>query len=186
MFEAEHGRKTIPITNDDPPPRHREATMEDAGAADPVAQLQAELEQERDARLRVLAELQNFRKRSAQERQQAMEYASEPLASDLIPVLDHFEMATAAGETSDETRIFCKGYEMILQQLKDALQRHGLEEIPATAGMYFDPEYHEAVERVVTADPCEGTVMKVLQKGYRMRERVLRPVRVAVAVGPEG
>jgi molecular chaperone GrpE len=186
MFEAEHGRKTIPITSEDPAPAAEEPTMEDAGAADPIAELRAELEQERDARLRVMAELQNFRKRSAQERQQALEYACEPLAGEIIPVLDHFEMATAAGATSDETRIFCKGYEMILQQLRDALSRHGLEEIPAVAGMYFDPEYHEAVERVVTEDPCEGTVMKVLQKGYRMRERVLRPVRVAVAVAPEG
>ena len=148
-------------------------------------QLRAEVEEERDGRLRALAELQNFRRRFEQEQAQRSRFACEGLLTDLIPVLDHFGMATEAAEATDETRIFCKGYEMILQQLRDALARHGLEEIPAVAGMFFDPEYHDAVERVEINSPCEGTVMRIVRKGYKLRDRVLRAVQVAVAVPPE-
>ena len=191
MFDDD--KRRIPITSDGPaagaaeqPVPVAEASEEQLVVLEQVAQLQAALAEAEDGRLRALAEMQNFRRRANQERVQALQYACAPVLSDLIPVLDHFEMATAAAEVSDETRIFCQGYEMILQQLKDALGRHGLEEIPAAEGMFFDPDYHDAVDRVPTEEPCEGTVMRILRKGYRLRDRILRPVQVAVAVRPEG
>ncbi len=151
---------------------------------DPVAQLQAQLEEAQGDRLRALADLQNFRRRSHQERAELLRHACAPLVSELIPVLDHFEMATEAAESREETRIFCRGYEMILQQLKDALARHGLEEIPAQVGMCFDPERHEVMERVPTAETAEGTVVRVVRKGYKLHDRLLRPAQVAVSVRP--
>lgn len=179
---------------DDPPQaqdtgQQAQDAMQPAAPATPeqqIADLTAELEDEKDRALRALAELRNFRRRAQEERVQQLQYATEAVLRDLIPVLDHFEMAAEAGEATEQTRIVCQGYEMILQQLRDVLAAHGLEEIEAVEGMFFDPEFHEATERIPTEDPCEGTVMKVLRKGYKLRDRVLRPVQVAVAVAPEG
>ena len=78
----------------------------------------------------------------------------------------------------------CKGYEMILQQLRDVMSRYGLAEIPVPEGSFFDPALHDAVDRIETADLCEGTVMRVLRRGYRLHDRVLRPAQVVVAVRP--
>lgn len=170
-------------------PAQAEPAQETAAPATPeeqIAALSAEVEAHKDRALRALAELRNFRRRAQEDRQQQLQYATEALLRDLIPVLDHFEMAAEAGEATEETRVICQGYELILQQLKDVLASHGLEEIEAVEGMFFDPEYHEATERIPTEDPCEGTVMKILRKGYRLHDRVLRPVQVAVAVAPEG
>lgn len=161
-----------------------EGEVTEANLEEKLAALEAELEEEKDRRLRALAELQNFRRRSQEERAQQMLYANERLLADLIPVIDHFEMATQAAELNEQTRMVCRGYEMILQQLKDVTARYGLEEIPTTEGMFFDPQIHDAVERVPTEDPCEGTVVKVLRRGYKLHDRVLRPVQVAVAVPP--
>ena len=166
-----------------------EAAMQPAAPAtaeEQIAALAAELEAERDRALRALAELRNFRRRAQEDRVQQLQYATEAVVRDLIPVLDHFEMAAQAGEATEQTRIICQGYEMILQQLKDVLAGHGLEEIETVEGMFFDPEYHEATARIPTTDPCEGTVMGVVRKGYKLRDRVLRPVQVAVAVAPAG
>lgn len=176
-------------TTEDTQAGDAEAAMQPAAPATPeeqIAALTAELEDEKDRTLRALAELRNFRRRAQEERVQQLQYATEAVLRDLIPVLDHFEMAAEAGEATEQTRIVCQGYEMILQQLRDVLAAHGLEEIEAVEGMFFDPEFHEATERIPTEDPCEGTVMKVLRKGYKLRDRVLRPVQVAVAVAPEG
>jgi len=146
-----------------------------------VDRLRQELEAEKDGRLRAIAEMANFRRRAQEERAQQLQYANESLLADLIPVLDHFEMATEAGEANAQTAVICKGYEMILQQFRDVCANYGMVEIAAMEGMYFDPEQHEAVDRIPVTDPCEGTVMKVVRKGYKLRDRVLRPVQVAVA-----
>ncbi len=169
-----------------PPDEDAEMLQPEAEPVDELTALRRELETERDARLRALAEMANYRKRTQEERAQQLQFANEQLLQDLIPVLDHFEMATEHGEANEQTAMLCKGYEMILQQLRDVCATYGMTEIEAMEGMYFDPEQHEAVERIQTQDPCEGTVMKVLRKGYKLRDRVLRPVRVAVAVPPEG
>ncbi len=150
-----------------------------------IEQLQADLEAAKDAQLRTAAQLQNFRRRTQEEQQQRMLYACEGLLSDLVFVIDHFEMACEASDINEHTQAVSKGYEMILQQLIDVAMRHGLQPIDAAPGMFFDPEYHEALERVVTTDPCEGTVTRIIRKGYKLHDRVLRPVQVAVAVAPE-
>lgn len=167
-------------TQDSPDEQEREPTPEEKLAA-----LAGELEAEKDRRLRALAELQNFRRRSQEARAEQLQYANERLLGDLIPVIDHFEMAAAAAEADEQARAVSEGYDMILQQLKEVVGRYGLSEIEAVEGMFFDPDYHEATERIPTKDPSEGTVIRILRKGYKLHDRVLRPVQVAVAVAPK-
>lgn len=195
MPNETHKKRKIQIETDEPtalPPAEAEAAGEPAAqqpAETPpeerIVALQAALEAEKDGRLRALAELQNFRRRSQEERAQQLLYANERLMSELLPVLEHFQMACEAAEATEETRAVCKGYEMVLGQLLDVLTRFGMTEIPVEPGMAFDPAVHEAVERVVTPEAPEGTIVRVLRKGYRLHERVLRPAQVAVAVAPK-
>ncbi len=138
-----------------------------------------------DRLLRTAAELENYRKRAARERQDAVRYANEALIQKLIPVLDAFEMAqNAAQNTAAESlESLHAGIAMIQQQLKNVLAEAGLEEVDAT-GKVFDPTVHEAVSQQESADVPEGNVLQQLRKGYKLRERLLRPASVVVAKKP--
>jgi molecular chaperone GrpE len=137
-----------------------------------------------DRLLRTMADLDNFKKRAAREKQDAIKYANETLISKLVPILDSFEMALAAQTTSaDSTQSLQAGIAMISQQFKSALAESGLEEINAT-GQKFDPNWHEAVSQQETADAPEGQVVQQLRKGYKLRDRLLRPATVIVAKTP--
>ena len=144
-----------------------------------------QMEAYKDHLLRARADLDNFRKRAVREREEAARFANESLMEKLIPVLDSFEMAVQATDDqaaagSDAVR---DGVRMIFQQLKSALAEAGLEEIDAT-GQEFDPNLHEAVSTVETDEVEEGHVAQQLRKGYRLRERLLRPAMVVVARPP--
>jgi molecular chaperone GrpE len=143
-----------------------------------------QMEAYKDHLLRARADLDNFRKRAAREREEAARFANESLMEKLIPVLDSFEMAVQATDDqaagSDAVR---DGVRMIFQQLKSALTDAGLEEIDAT-GQEFDPNLHEAVSTMETDEVEEGHVAQQLRKGYRLRERLLRPAMVVVARKP--
>lgn len=147
---------------------------------------QAEKAQEHwDRLLRVSADFDNFKKRSARERQEAIRFANEGLMEKIIPVLDNMEMALAAaarpeGESSDGLRT---GVEMIYNQLKTVLTEAGLEQIDAL-GQPFDPAWHEAVSQQESADVPEGNVLHQIRKGYKLRERLIRPASVVVAKPP--
>lgn len=139
----------------------------------------------REALLRTAADFENFKKRVMRERQDAQKYAFEPLLAKLIPVLDNFEMALAAVNSSAEKAAgsLQTGVAMIQQQFKSVLTDAGLEEIDAT-GRDFDPNCHEAVSQQETTDVPEGRVVQQLRKGYRFRDRLLRPASVVVARKP--
>jgi molecular chaperone GrpE len=140
-----------------------------------------------DRLLRTAADFDNFRKRAARERTEAAHYANTALLSKLLPVLDHFEMAQAATPGSDtpQTNVASlqAGIAMIQQQLKGILAEAGLEEIDA-CGKPFDPMLHEAVSQLETADAPEGQVVQQIRKGYKLRDRLLRPAAVVVAKKP--
>jgi molecular chaperone GrpE len=138
-----------------------------------------------DQLLRTMADFENFRKRTARERQDAVKFANESLLQKLIPVMDNFDMAIAAAATAQEgtAQSLQTGVNMILSQLRSTLTEAGLEEIDAT-GKPFDPNFHEAVSQQETSDVPEGHVMQQLRKGYRLRERLLRPATVIVAKNP--
>lgn len=137
-----------------------------------------------DQLLRTAADLENFKKRTARERQELSKYANESLLQKLIPILDSFDMALAATSAQAATPDSLQtGIAMIHQQLKTALAEAGLEEIDAT-DKAFDPNWHEAISQQETADVPEGNVVQQLRKGYRLRDRLLRPAGVVVAKKP--
>ena len=138
-----------------------------------------------DRLLRLTADLDNYKKRAARERQDAVKFAHEGLMQKLIPVLDNFEAALAAVQSNEtaDAKTLLTGIQMIQQQLKSVLTEAGLEEVEAH-GKPFDPNLHEAVSQAESADHPEGHVMQQLRKGYRLRERLLRPATVVVAKPP--
>src|SRR5690348_3094682 len=132
--------------------------------------------------LRTTADFDNFKKRAAREKQDAIRYANEALLEKLVPVLDNFDAALSAVQTSsaDGAQSLQTGVAMIFQQLKKVLTESGLEEVDAT-GQAFDPNLHEAVSQQESKDVPEGNVLQQLRKGYKLRDRLLRPATVVVA-----
>jgi molecular chaperone GrpE len=138
-----------------------------------------------DRLLRTTADFENFKKRAARERIESGQSAAAALVQKLLPVLDHIEMAQAAAQTAQGNKLASleAGVAMIQQQLKSVLAETGLEEIDA-AGKPFDPALHEAVSQQETSEISEGHVSQQLRKGYKLRERLLRPATVMVAKKP--
>jgi molecular chaperone GrpE len=164
---------------------------EDGRQSDDAAAEIASLEAERDQLAAEKAELQerllrrqadfdNFRKRVERDRSGFIQFAAMDLVRDLLPILDDFERALAA-ETAD--REYAKGVEMIYQRLFDTLKKMGLEPIE-TAGQTFDPNLHQAVDRVETEEAEEHAILQEYQKGYNFKGKLLRPSMVRVAVRP--
>src|SRR5439155_22187284 len=129
-----------------------------------------------DQLLRLAADLDNFRKRAARERQEAIKFANESLLARLIPALDNFDMALAAAGNAEGNALesLKTGITMVYQQLRGALAEAGLEEIDAT-GQPFNPNLHEAISQQESAEAPEGQVLQQLRKGYKLRDRLLRP-----------
>jgi len=138
-----------------------------------------------DRLLRTAADLENFKKRAARERIEAAQSALAGLIQKILPVLDHFEMAQTAAQTAQDNKLASlqAGVAMIQQQLKNTLAESGLEEIDAS-GKPFDPLWHEAVSQQETVEVPDGHVVQQLRKGYKLRERLLRPATVIVAKKP--
>ena len=135
--------------------------------------------------LRTTADFDNFRKRATREKQEAIKYANEGLLSKLVTVLDSFDKALAATQNAqgEGVQSLQAGVSMIQQQFKGVLMEAGLEEIDAT-GKAFDPNFHEAVSQQESAEVPEGTVVMQLRKGYKLRDRLIRPATVIVAKQP--
>ena len=138
-----------------------------------------------DRLLRLTADLENYKKRAARERQEAVRYANESLLERLIPVLDNFDMAVAAANNPQNSSVesIRTGIAMISSQLRSAMADAGLEEIDA-ANKPFDANWHEAVSQQESAEAPEGHVLQQLRKGYKLRERLLRPATVVIAKKP--
>jgi molecular chaperone GrpE len=148
-----------------------------AGPAD--AALREENEQLKNRYLRTLADFENLRKRTEREKADFFRYALAGAMKDILPVLDNFDRALEHAEEGDE---FHKGVLLIYKQLYDVLQKHGLKPIDES-GVHFDPNFHEAVVREEDPGVPSQTVVAVLQKGYFLHDRLLRPALVKVAVG---
>ncbi len=138
-----------------------------------------------DRLLRTTADFENFKKRAAREKQEAIKFANESLLQKLVPVLDNLDMALAAAQAAqaEAGQSLQAGVNMISQQLRNVLIDAGLEEVDAT-GKPFDPKLHEAVSQREAPDVAEGQVVQQLRKGYKLRERLLRPASVVVAKHP--
>ncbi|MGO9641950.1 MAG: nucleotide exchange factor GrpE [Candidatus Acidiferrales bacterium] len=157
------------------------AKAAEAGAASTTISEAEQLKAERDALLdrlaRLQAEFDNARKRAVREQQDFREYAAAEVIKNLLPTLDSFERALkASGDATD----FRNGIEHIYRQFQDALQKIGVQPILAV-GQPFDPRVHEAIEMVDTAEVPDHHVLDELQRGYKYKERLLRPAMVRVA-----
>jgi molecular chaperone GrpE len=141
-----------------------------------LAEAQAKIEQQRDTMLRAVADAENARKRAQSEAASAQKYALERFAERLLPVMDSLEAALQSGDTS--------GVQLTLKQLSEALEKSSIRPIEPKAGERFDPHRHQAMA-AVEAPPGEkrepNTVVSVMQKGYSLHDRVLRPALVTVA-----
>ncbi len=149
-----------------------------------VCSVCAEKEQADDERLRSLAEMDNFRKRMEKDKQEFMKFAAESVLADLPPVLDNLDLALAHGRKVEACKDVVMGVEMTRKLFLDALKRHGLEPVGAE-GEPFNPEFHEAMGAEERADMDEGLVASLLQRGYVLKDRLLRPAKVTVSKKPE-
>ena len=150
----------------------------EAEAAEKAAEAEkAAAEAESERYMRLMAEFQNYKKRAAKEKTDTLQYANEKIVGELLPVIDNFERALAT-ETEDIDG-YAKGMQLIFEQFKKALENAGLEEIKAMDEV-FDPNMHNAVMAENVEDKEDGVITKVLQKGYKLRDKVIRPSMVAV------
>ncbi|OYT69621.1 MAG: nucleotide exchange factor GrpE [Armatimonadetes bacterium JP3_11] len=149
-----------------------------------VAELEQAYEEQKNLYLRTLADFQNYRRRQHEEIERQRGLLLESLMQDLLPILDNFERALQAAEATRELEPLLEGVRMTERQIKAVLERYDIHPIIAI-GQPFDPNLHEAIQRVETVDYEDGTVIDEVERGYRMGERVLRPSRVIVAKRPE-
>ncbi|MFY0517254.1 nucleotide exchange factor GrpE [Lysinibacillus sp. UGB7] len=144
-----------------------------------LAELQAKLDDEENRHLRLRADFDNIRRRQQVEREAAEKYRAQNLLTELLPVLDNFERALQIEATSDEAASIVKGIDMVYRSLIEATEKEGLQVIKAE-GEQFDPNIHQAVMQEQDSKKETGVVVRELQKGYILKDRVLRPTMVSV------
>ena len=145
--------------------------------------LEEQVAEWRERAIRSAADLENFRKRMEREKGEARRYANQSLLEELLPVLDNFHMGLDAASADAESMIF-RGMEMVKKQLDDFLSGQGVEEVSAE-GKMFDPAVHEAVSQEDCEASPEGSVLRVIRRGFQMGERLLRPANVVVSRTPQ-
>jgi molecular chaperone GrpE len=166
-------------------PSNPENEKEAAGeTVDPLLQLTAQVAELKDRLLRGQADWDNSRKRILKEKEDAVRYAGEALLERLLPVLDNFEMGIQAAKSATDAKAIAQGFEMALAQLHQVLREAGVESIDAV-GHPFDPHRHEALGHQESAEHPEGQVLSQMRKGYKLKDRLLRPASVFVAKTPE-
>jgi len=171
---APEEKPTAPETASETPAEEAPATPEEA-----IEQLRAALAAEADKRLRAFAETENLKKRLLKEKEEFQKYATESLVSELLPVLDHLDLALAHGRGNDACKDFGVGVDMTRKAFVDILARHGVTEF-GTVGEAFSPESHEALGVACVAGLADDAVAQVVQRGYMLRGRLLRPAKVMV------
>lgn len=145
-------------------------------------ELQADLERFRDLALRSQADFENYKKRAAREKEDAIKYANTSLLERLVAIVDNFELGLSAARAEGERSPILAGMGMVLKQLTDFLTENGLQPINAD-GQKFDPNLHEAIAHEASDEFPEGTVIRQTRRGYRMKDRLLRPSSVVVSSG---
>ena len=158
------------------------AAAGDTGSDDAMAGLQADLDRFRDLALRSQADFENYKKRAAREKEDAVKYANTSLLQRLVSILDNFELGLAAAKTEGTQSPIYSGMVLVQKQLNDFLEENGLQAIEAE-GKKFDPNLHEAISHE-PSDAPEETVIRQARRGYRLKDRLLRPARVVVSSGP--
>jgi molecular chaperone GrpE len=156
-----------------------------AASVDAAMDSTAELAAANDRLLRLQAEMQNLRNRTAREVADERKYAALPVLRELLPVVDNIERAIEAAEKAGEAENLLEGFRLVRQQLMTTLTHHHCEPIDAV-GLPFDPNFHQAILQQPSADVPANHVILVTQTGYRLHERVVRPAQVIVSSGAGG
>ena len=144
------------------------------------AQALADIEELKKDNLRVLADSENFKKRLLREKEEYFKFATSAILEEIIPVMDNLDLALAHGRQAEACKDLVMGVEMTMNIFLDTMKKHGLEQI-AAVDVPFDPARHEALGQVERDDVDENTVCQMLQKGYLLKERLLRPAKVMVS-----
>lgn len=147
------------------------------------AQALAELEEMKKENLRILADSENFKKRNQREKDEFFKFATSAILEEIIPVIDNLDLALTHGKQNEACKDLILGVEMTMKIFLDTMKKHGLEQI-AELDVPFDPARHEAMGQMERADLDENTVCQMLQKGYTLKERLLRPAKVMVSRKP--
>lgn len=160
----------------------RGADPQGGASAEELARAQAELDQLRDRFVRLQADFENHRRRTLKEREESARYGHENLVKDLLATVDNLDRAIDHGRQSEvgDFQSMLQGVELVQRELLGALTKHGVETIDPE-GEPFDPNLHEAMAQEEDDSVAPGTVVRVLQKGYKLRDRLLRPARVMVS-----
>jgi molecular chaperone GrpE len=169
-------------TKDKADEKPKPVSQEAAPNEDDGENLQADLDRFRDLALRSQADFENYKKRAAREKEEAIKYANTSLLEKLLPILDNFELGLSAARGEGEKSPIFSGMSMILKQLNDFLVANGVQLIDAE-GQKFDPNLHEAIAREHSDEVPEGTVLRQTRRGYRLKDRLLRPSSVVVSSG---
>jgi molecular chaperone GrpE len=191
MKHSRSDRREIPISEDAPPNDETAHERPNAvapeaegpdGNDDPTASMQADLDRFRDLALRSQADFDNYKKRATREKEEAIKYANSSLLERLIAIVDNFELGLSAAKNEGEESPIYSGMSMVLKQLNDFLAENGLQPIDAE-GKKFDPNLHEAIAREPNEQVPEGVVLRQMRRGYRLKDRLLRPSSVVVSSG---
>ena len=175
--DVEEKDSAAPLKND-----AAEPSAETASAEDDCDGLQADLDRFRDLALRSQADFENYKKRSAREKEEAIKYANSSLLEKLIAIVDNFELGLEAARAEGEKSPVFSGMSMVFKQLMDFLADSGLQPIDAT-GQKFDPNLHEAIAHEPSEKFPEGIVVRQTRRGYKLKDRLLRPSSVVVSSG---
>jgi molecular chaperone GrpE len=149
---------------------------------DPMAGLQADLDRFRDLAMRSQADFENYKKRCAREKEEAIKYANSSLLERLLPVVDNFELGLSAAREEGERSPVYSGMSLVLKQINDFLADNGLQPIEAV-GEKFDPNLHDAIAHEPSNTVPENHVIRQTRRGYRFKDRLLRPSSVVVSSG---
>lgn len=176
--EEEHKQETDQATNEE---QETVNEVEAEGAEDGrIAELTRLADENQQRYLRAQADFDNFRRRTAKEREELAQYASMKLIGQLLPVIDNFGRAIEAAKTGGDVESFSKGVDMIFRQVEGVLEAEGLKTME-TVGQPFNPEFHQAIMQVESDEFEEGIVVEEVQKGYMLKDKVLRPAMVKVS-----
>jgi molecular chaperone GrpE len=182
MAEEHTDKNEVSETAEDwVPEETAEAQEPEASDDDPrVTELQRQAEENQSRFLRAQADFDNYRRRTQKEKEELAQYASLKLVGQLLPIVDNFERALQAGGEAVESDSFTKGIDMIYRQLFQVLEAEGLRRMEAV-GTPFDPELHQAIMQVESGEHEEGTVVEVIQNGYWLKDKLIRPAMVKVS-----
>ncbi|MGI8957057.1 MAG: nucleotide exchange factor GrpE [Chthoniobacterales bacterium] len=191
MKHSKTDRRQIPVTDEvqpndqaiDPQTAVAPGPESENGDEDPTASLQADLDRFRDLALRSQADFDNYKKRATREKEEAIRFANSSLLERLIAIVDNFQLGLSAAKSEGEKSPVYAGMSMVLKQLTDFLADNGLQPIDAE-GQKFDPNLHEAIAHEPSSQVPEGAVVRQMRRGYKMKDRLLRPSSVVVSSGP--